>query len=148
MVLVDSCVWIDAFRGHWTPESKYLAESVRRGRPVLVGDLILAEVLQGFKNQTQIDQLLRIFEHFSQIEIVDFPCAEQAARHHRHLRSRGVTPRNTIDTLIATRCIMDRIPLLTSDPDFLPFVAHFSLELATVEPKMLALNEPTSNPSS
>ncbi|MFG6282238.1 hypothetical protein [Sphingomonas sp. S6] len=59
----------------------------------------------------------------------------QAARNYRHLRSIGITIRKTIDTLIATRCILDRLPLLYSDRDFDPFVQHLGLRpvLATPE---------------
>lgn len=46
------------------------------------------------------------------------------------LRGRGITIRKTIDTLIATRCILDDIPLLYSDRDFDPFVAHLGLKSA------------------
>jgi hypothetical protein len=56
--------------------------------------------------------------------------ALEAVRNYRLLRSRGVTVRRTIATLIATRCILDRLPLLYSDRDFDPFVAHLNLRSA------------------
>jgi predicted nucleic acid-binding protein len=56
--------------------------------------------------------------------------AVQAARNFRALRALGVTVRKTIDTIIATRCIESRLPLLYSDRDFDPFVAHLGLRSA------------------
>jgi predicted nucleic acid-binding protein len=50
MILVDSSVWIDYFNGESTPEAEALNEAVAREQ-ILIGDLILAEVLQGFATQ-------------------------------------------------------------------------------------------------
>ena len=50
-----------------------------------------------------------------------------AASNYRVLRMRGITIRKTIDMLIATRCILDHLPLLYSDRDFDPFVEHLGL---------------------
>ena len=67
---------------------------------------------------------------FEPIDIAGTAIAVQAARNYRSLRERGVTVRKTIDVLIATRCIVDGIPLLHCDCDFEPFVAHFGLRSA------------------
>ena len=127
MFLVDSSVWIDYFNGKATPESDYLADHIEEGR-FLVGDLILTEVLQGTGSQAEFDQVLRLLSVADQIQISDRIIAIQAARHFRKLRALGITVRKTIDTLIATRCIADGIPLLFSDRDFDPFVDHLGLE--------------------
>ncbi len=127
MFLVDSSVWIDFFNGKATPESDYLAEHIEEGR-FLVGDLILTEVLQGTGSQAEFDQVLRLLSVADQIQISDRIIAIQVARHFRKLRALGITVRKTIDTLIATRCIADGIPLLFSDRDFDPFVEHLGLE--------------------
>ena len=55
--------------------------------------------------------------------------AVRAARHHRLLRARGVTVRKTIDTVIATRGIVDDIPLLHADRAFDPFETHLGLKV-------------------
>ncbi len=67
---------------------------------------------------------------FTSLTILDSESALQAAINYRTLRDRGITIRKTIDTLIATRCILDRIPLLYSDRDFDPFVQHLGLRSA------------------
>ncbi len=130
MFLVDSSVWIDYFNGMATPETDFLADRIEEGR-FLVGDLILVEVLQGTASTAEFDRLLRLFSKVGQIQISDQPIAIQAAQHFRTLRSLGITVRKTIDTLIATRCISDGIPLLFSDRDFDPFVQHLGLVRAT-----------------
>jgi len=127
VILVDSSVWIDYFRGLATPRTDRL--DLLLGREQLaVGDLILAEVLQGFTSDRDFDQGLRLLGSLTLIEIGGRDIAVQTARNFRALRARGITVRKTIDTLIATRCIMDGIPLLYSDRDFDPFVTHLGLE--------------------
>ncbi len=127
MYLVDSSVWIDFFNGKTTPQSDYLSDHIEDGQ-FIVGDLILAEVLQGTASKVQFDLVLRLLSTTVQIDIVNRSIAIQAARHFEVLRAKGITVRKTIDTLIATRCIADGIPLLFSDRDFDPFVEHLGLE--------------------
>lgn len=132
MILVDSSVWIDYFRGSSTPEADRL-DTLLGVEPLLIGDLILAEVLQGFTTDRDFNQARRLMASFQIIDLVGQGIAIQAARHFRMLRQRGVTIRKTIDTLIATRCIQDDFALLYSDRDFDPFVAHLGLRSALHE---------------
>ena len=126
MILVDSSVWIDFFRDNATPEVDRL-DRLLGSEPIAIGDIILAEVLQGFDTDRAFDDAHCLFGRLDLIEIVGRDAAVQAARNFRHLRSRGVTVRKTIDTLIATRCILDGLPLLYSNRDFDPFVTHLGL---------------------
>ncbi len=126
MILVDSSVWIDYFRGVRTPQADML-DGLLGVEPVLTGDIVLAEVLQGFTSETAFARALDLMGSLDMIEIVGRGIAVEAARNYRTLRARGVTVRKTIDTLIATRCIHDDLPLLFSDRDFDPFVAHLGL---------------------
>lgn len=99
---------------------------------------MLTEVLQGCRTDREFHLLRQAFEPIPLIEIVGKAGAVAAAQNYRTLRARGITVRKTIDTLIATRCILDRVPLLYSDRDFDPFVAYLGLRSA------LALNTGTS----
>ena len=126
MILVDTSVWIDFFRNTATPEVDRL-DRLLGSEPIAIGDIILAEVLQGFDTDRAFDDAHRLLGRLDLIEIVGRDAAVQAARNFRHLRSRGVTVRKTIDTLIATRCILDGLPLLYSDRDFDPFVTYLGL---------------------
>ena len=126
MFLADSSVWIDFFNGAETPKAAFLASRIESGE-VIVGDLILAEVLQGIASDRQFGRVRRLMAALGQIDIAGPEVAVQAARNFRHLRAKGVTVRKTIDTLIATRCIVDGLPLLWSDRDFEPFREHLGL---------------------
>ena len=129
MILVDSSVWIDYLGGAPTREADWLDRKLDTER-VLVGDLMLTEVLQGCRTDREFREVHAELLTFPFLEIVDRSIAIEAARNCRILRGRGVTVRKTIDTLIATRCIIDDIPLLYRDRDFDPFVAHLGLRSA------------------
>lgn len=126
MILVDSSVWIDYFRGVSSVQTQRL-DALLGQQPLATGDIILAEVLQGFTNDRDFDQGLRLMTSLTLVEIVGHDIAVQAARNFRALRALGITVRKTIDTLIATRCIESDYSLLYSDRDFDPFVAHLGL---------------------
>ena len=126
MILVDSSVWIDYFGGVATPQTDRL-DALLGTEPVAIGDLMLAEVLQGFTKDRDFETALAMLGALDVIEIGGREVAVQAARNYRALRAAGITVRKTIDTLIATRCIMDGLPLLFSDRYFEPFVERLGL---------------------
>ena len=127
MILVDSSVWIDFFRGNTTPQVDLLDQMLGEDL-VSIGDLMMTEVLQGFSNERDFNQAQRMLGALDLVEIGGRDVMVEAARYFRHLRSRGITIRKTIDTLIATRCIVSGHRLLYSDRDFDPFVTHLGLE--------------------
>lgn len=126
MILADSSVWIDYFRGTITPQTDRL-DGLLDIEGVIVGDLILVEVLQGFVSDLTYMKARNLMQAVPVLDLGGHEIAVQAAQNYRTLRKRGVTVRKTIDTLIATRCIIDNIPLLYSDRDFDPFVEHLGL---------------------
>lgn len=129
MILVDSSVWIDYFRGTATPQAERL-DALLGTEPIATGDLILAEVLQGFVSDRDFNQARKLLTSLTIVELGGKDIAVQAAKNFRTLRTLGVTVRKTIDTIIATRCIESRLPLLYSDRDFDPFVEHLGLRSA------------------
>jgi predicted nucleic acid-binding protein len=132
VILVDSSVWIDFFRGVTTPQVDAL-DRLLGAEPLAVGDLILVEVLQGFRSEKEFNQARKLLLTLEQVDIGGQEVAVQAARNFRTLRERGVTIRKTIDTLIATKCIESDISLLFSDRDFDPFVEYLGLRSALAE---------------
>lgn len=132
MILVDSSVWIDYFRDADTPQVDLLDGMLGRVR-LAVGDLILAEVLQGVSDQKAFNLVKRTLDAFTQIDIGGHEVAVKAAENFRALRAKGITVRKTIDCLIATRCIEDQLTLLHADRDFLPFAQHLGLKVAYTE---------------
>ena len=130
MILVDSSVWVDYFRGKNTLQTDRL--DVLLGRELLaVGDLILAEVLQGFDTDRDFKSARRLLTSLAIVEIGGREIAIQAAKNYRELRRRGVTVRKTVDTIIATRCIESGYHLLHCDRDFDPFVEYLGLQVIT-----------------
>ena len=129
MILVDSSVWIDYFRGVATPQADHL-DALLGVEALATGDVVLAEVLQGFVSERDFVDALRLLTSLSVIDVAGQDIAVQAARNYRALRAQGVTVRKTIDTLIATRCIESGYSLLYSDRDFDPFVEHLGLTSA------------------
>lgn len=129
MILVDSSVWIDYFRGTSTPQSERL-DKLLSTELLAIGDLILTEVLQGFEAERDFHQARILLTDLQIVALGGLDIAIQAARNFRTLRSLGVTVRKTIDTIIATRCIESDYALLYSDRDFDPFVAHLGLRSA------------------
>jgi predicted nucleic acid-binding protein len=91
---------------------------------------MVVEVLQGFRDDGQFNRALRLMTSLHVIELCGVQVAIRAAKNYRVLRSRGITVRRTIDTIIATRCIEKGYPLLYSDRDFDPFVTHLGLRSA------------------
>ncbi|GIV71337.1 type II toxin-antitoxin system VapC family toxin [Caldilinea sp.] len=128
MLLVDSTVWVDYFNGLRTPHTDYL-DALLDQDLILVGDLILAEVLQGFREDADFDTARRALAKFQQVQMVTPALALQSARNHRLPRRRGVTVRKTIDSLIATWCIENGVPLLHNDRDFDAYEAHLGLRV-------------------
>ncbi len=128
MLLVDSSVWIDYFNGAATPQTDYL-HAVMGQREILVGDIILAEVLQGFRDDADFEAARRALSRFTQVAMLDLDLALQSARHYRALRKRGITVRKTIDCFIATYAIAHDHELLHADSDFDPFELHLGLRI-------------------
>jgi predicted nucleic acid-binding protein len=126
VILVDSSVWIDYFRGTVTPQTERL-DALLGSELMCVGDLVLAEVLQGFNTDREFNQARKLLTSLEVIDLGGQELAVQAARNFRTLRLMGVTVRKTIDTLIATACIEKDLPLLYSDRDFDAFVEHLGL---------------------
>ena len=128
MILVDSSVWIDYFKGAITAQTEKL-DKLLGHEPLAIGDLILTEVLQGFADEQDFNEARKLLTPLMVVELGGQEIAIQAARNFRALRNLGVTVRKTIDTVIATRCIESGYELLHNDRDFEPFVLHLGLRV-------------------
>jgi predicted nucleic acid-binding protein len=129
VILVDSSVWIDYFRGIQSSQTDRL-HALLGNEPIATGDLVLTEVLQGFGGAQDFNHGKKVLTSLPIIELVGGDIAIQAANNFRTLRLLGITVRKTIDTLIATSCIEKGLALLYSDKDFDPFVEHLGLQSA------------------
>ena len=97
---------------------------------ILVGDLILAETLQGFRDDRDFELAQAALAKFAQVEMLNLRLARQSAQKSLALRKKGITVRKTIDCLIATFCIEENHTLLHRDNDFDGFEEHLGLMVA------------------
>ncbi len=126
MIVVDSSVWIAQLRGLHSPATAKLEAAVAR-EPILVGDLILLEILQGARDDAHASEIERGLRRFEIVPLLDAHLAPRAARNYRRLRAMGITVRKTADIIIGTFCIENRCALLHDDRDFTPMEAHLGL---------------------
>ncbi len=126
MILVDSSVWIDYFNGIDTRQTNLLDQTLGM-ESVATGDLILTEVLQGFRYDEDYLRARALFDALTLHDMLGRDIALASAENYRSLRKRGITVRKTVDVIIATFCVQQRIPLLFSNRDFKPFVVHLGL---------------------
>jgi predicted nucleic acid-binding protein len=129
LIFVDSSVWIDFYNDIDTAAATRL-EAAIRSKEVIVGDLVLTELLQGFRSDAIARKVHAELQAFETVTVLNPDIAILAAHHYRLLRVKGITVRKTIDTLIATRCIAEGWSLLHRDPDYEPFVTHLGLRPA------------------
>lgn len=130
MILVDSSVWIDYFNGLDTPQTNKL-DTLLGIEPLGIGDIILTEVLQGFRTDKDYETAKRLLTSLTVFNMLGVELAVKSADNFRSLRKRGITVRKTVDAIIATFCIESKHSLLFSDKDFLPFVEHLGLRPVT-----------------
>ena len=129
MILVDSSVWIAHLRGHRTSATAKLEAAAGR-EPLLIGDLILLEVLQGARDESHAARIERGLRRYVLVPLLDADLAPRAARNHRKLSELGITIRKTADIIIGTFCIERGHSLLHDDRDFAPMEEHLGLRVA------------------
>lgn len=122
MVVADSSVWIDFFNARPNPARDALRRLLHEGDTrVVVPDLVLFEVLRGFRDEREQRQARSLMMSLDVAETSSVALSLQAAQHYRDLRKTGVTVRHGIDVLVATFCIENDYVLLHRDRDFLAF---------------------------
>ena len=132
MIVVDSSVWIAHLRDLLSGPVRML-RGLRSARQILVGDLVLAEILQGARDDRHGAMVEAEMRRFQVAQMVDGRIAVQAARNYRLLRQRGHTVRGTVDLLVGTFCIENGHFLLQQDRDFAPMAAHLGLQIVVAE---------------
>jgi predicted nucleic acid-binding protein len=128
MILVDTSVWIDYFNGQKTWQTDLL-ENLLSDVPIIMGDLILTEILQGFRSDNDYKTAKSFLSALPFHRMGGYQVAVQSAQNYRTLRKKGVTVRKTIDVIIGTYCILEDLTLLHDDRDFDPMVSHLSLKI-------------------
>jgi predicted nucleic acid-binding protein len=126
VIVVDSTVWIDFLSGRNVTHVRQLRALLGTSE-IVVGDLMLCEVLQGLESERAARNVEALLRRFDIVQMGGDAIAVAAARNFRSLRARGITVRKTIDLLIGTWCIENRLPLLHNDRDFRPMARHLGL---------------------
>ncbi len=128
MVVVDSSVWTDFFADRPSQECQTLRALLQQGTTqLIVPDLVLFEVLRGFRGERELQQARRLFGEMTVEPISDAVLARRAAERWRRLREHGWTVRSSVDALVASYCIERELTLLHRDRDFGAYVEHFGL---------------------
>jgi predicted nucleic acid-binding protein len=132
MILVDSSVLIDYFNGkdNWQVEK---LDEILGKEIVVIGDYILVEVLQGFRNDKDYDIASKVLNTFPCFNMCGEEIAIKSAENYRILRKKGITIRKTIDVIICTFCIENELLLLHNDKDFLPLEKHLGLKTVVLK---------------
>lgn len=125
-VVVDASVWIDFFAGRFTPQSSWLDGAL--GKEALgVSDLIIGDVLRGFATAKDQKTAREALEQFPIYRMGGLELVVESAGHQRLLREKGEPVPGELKCLVASFCIHWKLPLLHSDPAYLPFERHLGL---------------------
>lgn len=119
MIIADTSAWIDYVRGVDAPHTDVLDRELEQSR-IATGDIIIAEFLQGFREERDFEEGKKIMEALQYYDLVGQTIALQAAQNYRILRKNGITPRKTVDLIIGTFCIENGFALIHNDKDFDP----------------------------
>lgn len=127
MILVDSSVWVNYFNSIDTWQTELLDQLLKEV-PILIGDLILAEVLQGFRSNKDFLKAKEALSILPFCQVGGYEVALQSAQNYRKLRKRGIAVRKTIDVIICSYCILENLSLLHDNRDFEPMIEYLSLK--------------------
>jgi predicted nucleic acid-binding protein len=127
-ILVDTSVWIDFFRRISSRETELFKQALERRERIFIAGIIVQEILQGIRQDSQHRAVLQYLLLFSKIED-EFDDYLAAAHIYRRLRKRGRTIQSPVDCLIAALAIKENISLLHNDSDFTAIAQHFPLSV-------------------
>ncbi|WP_207461639.1 PIN domain nuclease [Azospirillum sp. SYSU D00513] len=128
MIVVDTTVWVDFFRGADTAQVRKLKALLGRGL-ILVGDIVLLEVLQGVRNDAEAGRVEQALRAHAVEAMLSPEVTPKVAANYRALRAKGITVRKTIDMIIGTFCVEGGYALLHNDRDFEPMRQHLGLRV-------------------
>ncbi|MHB1567163.1 MAG: type II toxin-antitoxin system VapC family toxin [Acidiferrobacter sp.] len=128
MIVVDTSVWIDYFNGIASPHTDLLDQLLSRER-LIIGDIILTEVLQGFRRDTDFRQAQALLDTLEFRPMLGREIARLSAKNYRKLHRAGVTVHKTIDVMIGSFCVQNRHRLLHTDQDFDSIEKHLGLSV-------------------
>ena len=134
MILVDTSVLVNYFKGNDTPKTRVFDGILSQGLAYGISPYTYQELLQGARDEREFKLLKEYLEtqylYFLPPTLASF---ERAARLYFDLRRKGITPRGTIDVFIALTAIHYNLSLLHDDRDFDAIASAVkSLKIATI----------------
>ena len=127
IVLVDTTVWIDFFAARSSDHVMALDNLIRNREDICICGIILTEVLQGIRKDSQFKKTRELFNNLLFLPM-PYPVFLRAAEIYRSLRRKGITLRKSVDCIIASVAIENNIPLLHNDEDFKAIEEHYGLK--------------------
>lgn len=128
MVLIDTSVWIDFFSGRSLPHVREMESIIEHREDISICGIILAEVLQGIRNDNEFRQTKRLLNTLIFLPM-PYSVFLRSAEIYRKLRKKGITVRKPLDCMIASVAIENNILLLHNDKDFEPIEKHCGLQV-------------------
>jgi predicted nucleic acid-binding protein len=130
VIVVDTSVWIDFFRGATTPPVERFVALVDHDEGIAITDVILTEILQGLRTEAEVRRVERRLAPFEVLRLESIADFRRSAALYRGARRKGITVRRTLDCLIASVCIREEVALLHADADFDRLASCSALRLA------------------
>jgi len=118
MILVDTSVWVDFFRGVNSRQRRILHSLIENEEDIAVTEIILTEILQGIKEDNNYQKVKDYLLEFPIQKPIGTETYLKAAQIYRDCRKKGKTVRKTVDCIIAAICMENDLPLLHRDSDF------------------------------
>ena len=119
MILVDTSILVNYFKGKETPKTHVFDVILQQGISYGISPYTYQELLQGARDDAEFKLLKEYLDtqtlYFLPPTLMMF---ERAARLYFDLRRKGITPRGTIDVFIALTAIHYDLSLLHDDQDF------------------------------
>lgn len=128
MILADTSIWIDYFNGIDSQETDLLDSALNDGT-IAMGDLVFLEILQGFRDDKEFNRAKKTLATLDQYELFGAHMVDKCACNYRFLRKKGITIRKTVDLIIVTFCLENKMQLLFSGKDYIPFVEFLKLKI-------------------
>jgi len=119
MILVDTSVLIDFFKGTKSPGAEKFEGILKENIPFGISSLIFMEVLQGaasLKEYNLLNTYLSTQRFYNPNDAI--LSYAQAAKIYMSCRKKGLTVRSTVDCLIAQTAMEHDLALLHNDRDF------------------------------
>jgi len=136
MVIIDTTVWVDFFAARTTPHVVALEALIKRREDICICGIILTEVLQGIRQETEFRKTKSLFNSLIFLPM-SYTIFLRSAEIYRTLRRRGITIRKSMDCMIASVAIENDIQLLHNDRDFDPIEKHCGLRSLPLHEKRL-----------